>query len=41
MRVMFLAFAATILIAFAASYALKEVGFSSQERLSAGSVRVD
>ncbi len=34
MRVMFLAFAVTILSAFAADYALDRIGFSSQERQS-------
>jgi len=35
MRVMFLAFAVTIVIAFAADYALHRMGFSSEERQAA------
>ncbi|MEM9576647.1 MAG: hypothetical protein AAF999_06505 [Pseudomonadota bacterium] len=41
MREIFLAFAAMAVISFGASYTLGEMGFSSQERTTGGSVRLD
>ncbi len=41
MRVMFIAFATTIVIAFVADFVLDQIGFSSQERQTAESVRVE
>lgn len=41
MRVMLTAFAATIVIAALADLALDQIGFSSQDRYSSESVRLD
>ncbi len=41
MRVMLAAFAATIIIAFAANFVLGEFGFSSQERYASDNVRLE
>lgn len=41
MKAMTLAFAALIVIAFAADYALHEAGFSSADRNSGNAVRLD
>lgn len=41
MRVMLLAFAAAIVIAFAADQVLHRMGFSSAEKTAADSVRID
>ncbi len=41
MKAMLTAFAATIVIAIGASYALEYAGFSSQERTASTSVRLD
>ncbi|MEX5727181.1 hypothetical protein Ga0609869_000534 [Rhodovulum iodosum] len=41
MRAMYLAFAATIVIGVVAHYALEQIGYSSQDRYSSDSVRLD
>jgi hypothetical protein len=41
MREIFLAFVAMAVISVAASYGLKEMGFTSQERTSGNAVRLD
>lgn len=41
MKVMLLAFVAVGVIAIGASYALQEIGFSSQDRNAGSSVRLD
>lgn len=41
MKVMLTAFAATVLIAVGAYFALHEAGFSSDERLAGDAVRLD
>lgn len=41
MKAMLTAFAAIILIAIGAFYALNEAGFSSEERLAGDAVRLD
>ncbi|ARE41846.1 hypothetical protein RGUI_3705 [Rhodovulum sp. P5] len=41
MRAMFLAFAATIAIAIGAHYVLEQNGYSTQERYTSDSVRLD
>lgn len=41
MKIMLLAFAAAILIAVAADFALRGIGFSAEERTTGSSVRID
>ena len=41
MKAMLTGFAAIVVIAFAAHFALQEVGFSAQERGSSASVRLE